>query len=64
MVFWSLTQILTLLLDIFTILGITNGEKDLEIIILRQQIRILQRTVKPPPLISDPEKNGISHPDG
>jgi transposase InsO family protein/ribosomal protein S28E/S33 len=56
MVFWSLTQILTLLLDIFTILGITNGEKDLEIIILRQQIRILQRTVKPPPRISDPEK--------
>ena len=56
MVFGSLTHILTLFLDIFAVLGITNGDKDLEIIILRQQVRILQRTVMSPSRISDPEK--------
>jgi hypothetical protein len=60
MVFWSLVNILTLFLDIFTILGVTNGHKDLEIIILRQQVRILQRTVKSPPRISDPERMALA----
>jgi hypothetical protein len=64
MVFWLLMNILTIFLDIFTILGVTNGDKDLESVIIRQQVRILQRTVKSPPRISDPKKNGISHPDG
>ena len=54
MVSWSLMQILTFFLDIFTILGVTNSDKDLEIIVLRQQVRILQRKVKSPPVISDP----------
>ena len=56
MVFWSLMNTLTLFLDIFTILGVTNGDKDLEIIILRQQVRILQRKMRTPPRISDPER--------
>jgi putative transposase len=56
MIFWSLTQILTIFLDNFTILGITNRDKDLEIIILRQQVRVLQRTAKTPPRTSDLEK--------
>jgi hypothetical protein len=56
MVYWSLMHILTLFLDIFTILGITNSDKDLEIIILRQQLRILQRKVKTLPRISGPER--------
>ena len=56
MVFWLLMNRFTLFLDIFTILGVTNGDKDLEIVILRQQVRILQRTVKSPTRISDPEK--------
>ncbi len=56
MVFWSLMHILTLFLDIIAVLGVTNGDKNLEIIILRQQIRILQRKVKSPPRISDPER--------
>jgi hypothetical protein len=33
-----------------------NSDKDLEIIILRQQVRILQRKDKSPPVISDPER--------
>ena len=33
-----------------------NRDKDLEIIILHQHIRILQRKVKPPPRITDPER--------
>ncbi len=56
MVPWSLMQILTFFLDIFTILGAINSDKDLEIIVLRQQVRILQRKVKSPPVISDSER--------
>jgi putative transposase len=56
MVSWSLMQILTFFLDIFTILGVTNCDKDLEIIVLHQQVRILQRKVKSPPVISGPER--------
>src|SRR4030042_2111616 len=56
MVFWSLMHILTFFLDIIAVLGVTNGDKDLEIIIVRQQVRILQRKVKTPPRISDPER--------
>jgi transposase InsO family protein len=56
MVSWSLMQILTFFLDIFTILGVKNWDKDLEIIVLRQQVRILQRKVNSPPVISDPER--------
>lgn len=43
-------------LDIFTILGVTNSDKDLEIIIIRQQVRNLQRNVNSPPRISAPER--------
>src|SRR4030065_1521929 len=56
MVFWSLMHILTFFLDIIAVLGVTNGDKNLEIIILRQQVRILQRKVKSPPRIYDPER--------
>jgi hypothetical protein len=56
MVYWSLKHILTFFLDIFTILGAINSDKDLEILILRQQVRILQRKMKTHPQISDPER--------
>jgi putative transposase len=56
MVYWSLLHILTLFLDIFTILRGKNSDKDLEIIILRQQVRILQRKQKSQPRISTQEK--------
>lgn len=52
MVFRSLMYMLTLIMDFFTILGIPNGDKDLEIVLLRQQVRILRRTVKSPPRIT------------
>ena len=35
MVFWSIMHILTLFLDIIAVLGVTNGGKYMEIIILR-----------------------------
>lgn len=56
MVFRSLMYMLTLIVDFFTILGISNGDKDLEIVLLRQQVRILQRSVKSPPRISTSER--------
>ena len=56
MVFWLLMHILTLFLDIIAVLSVTNGDKNLEIIILRQQVRILRRKVKTPPRITDPER--------
>jgi putative transposase len=55
MVFRLLMHMLTLIVDFFTLLGITNGDKDLEIVLLRQQVRILQRTVKSPPRITTSE---------
>jgi hypothetical protein len=38
------------------IFKVTDSDKDLEIIILRQQVRILQRKVKTTPRITDPER--------
>jgi putative transposase len=56
MVYWLLVLIITFILDIITSLGYTNRNKDLEIIILHQQVRIFQRKVKTPLRISDPER--------
>jgi len=55
-VFWLLIHIPTLFLDIIAVLGVTNGAKNLEIIILRPQVSILQRKVKSPQRIPDPER--------
>jgi hypothetical protein len=49
-------HILTFFLDLFTGMGIKDRNKDLEIVLLRQQLRILQRKGKKPPRISDPER--------
>ena len=56
MVFGSLMHILSLFLDIIAVLGVTNGDNNLEIIILRQQVRIFKRKVKSAPRISDPKR--------
>jgi hypothetical protein len=56
MVYWSLMYIFTFFLDIFTIMGITDSNKDREILILFQQVRILQRKMKTPKRISDSER--------
>jgi hypothetical protein len=45
MIYWSLIYILTFFLDFFNIMNAMNRDRDLEIIILRQQMRILQRKV-------------------
>ncbi len=42
-------------MDVFATLKVAQGEKDLEILMLRQQVRILQRTISSP-RISKPEK--------
>ena len=56
MIFTLLMSFFSLSLDLLAILGLAESDKDLEIIILRQQVRILQPKVKTPPRISDPER--------
>jgi hypothetical protein len=56
MIFTLLMSLFSLCLDLLEIMGITKSDKDLEIIMLRQQVRILQRKVKTPPRISYPEE--------
>ena len=51
-----LITLFSIFFDLLAILGISKSDKDLEIIILRQQVRILQRKTKTPPRISDPER--------
>ena len=46
MVFWSRMHILTLFLDMIAVLGVTNGDKNLEIIILRQNENHLHRVLR------------------
>jgi hypothetical protein len=56
MIFSLLMSLFSLSLDLMATMGVVKSDKDLEIIILRQQVRILQRKVKTPPRISDPER--------
>ena len=56
MIIKMLTLLLSLTLDFLAIIKVTDGDKDLEIAILRQQVRILQRKVKTTPRITDPER--------
>ena len=56
MIFTLLMSLFSLSLDLMAIIDVAKSDKDLEIIILRQQVRILQRKVKTPPRISDPER--------
>ncbi len=56
MVFWSFMHILTLFLDFFLILGVKNDDKDLKIIVLRQQVWILQHKAQTTARISTPER--------
>src|SRR5262245_41348773 len=46
----------TLVLDIFTSIRVTPNEKDLQIALLRQQLRIFERKSKTKPRLSRPEK--------
>jgi len=52
----SLRLLMTLFFDLIYIIGLTKNDKELEIFILRQQIRISQRKIPKTPRISDPER--------
>ncbi len=52
MIFFVLQQLLSFLLDLSTVAHRTDRDKDLEILLLRQQLRILQRKHPHPPRIS------------
>jgi hypothetical protein len=56
MLFISLRLLKTLFFDLIYIIGLTKNDKELEIFILRQQLRISQRKITKTPRISDPER--------
>jgi hypothetical protein len=51
-----LMLLFSIFFDLLAIPRTSKSEKDLEILILCQQVRILQRKTKTPPRISDPER--------
>ena len=59
MFFWTLSVIGSWLLDIPAVARLTDSEKDLELLILRHQINILERQVKRPH-ISRLEKRSLA----
>jgi hypothetical protein len=56
MVLTLLMSLYSLFLDLLSVIGLAKSDKDLEIIILRQQIHILQRKSTASPRISDSER--------
>jgi putative transposase len=55
-------SLFSIFFDLLAILRISKSDKDLEIIILRQKVRILQRKTKTPPRISDSERMLLATP--
>ena len=60
MIFFVLGRIFSILLDLITVVRHAEHEKDLEIVLLRQQLRILQRKHPHPPHLSCSEKLGLT----
>ncbi len=56
MIFLLLAHAISLLLDLILLVGRSDHDKDVEIVLLRQQLRILQRKQPRPPRISRWEK--------
>jgi len=56
MIFSLLMSLFSLSLDLMVTFGVAKSDKDLEIILLRQQVRTLQRKVKTPLRVSEPER--------
>ena len=50
MLFWILAVCFSRMLDLFAILRLSDNDKDLELLILRQQIAILERNADRPRL--------------
>jgi hypothetical protein len=60
MFFSVLVQLLTLLIDLMTTTWQSDGETDLEIMLLRRQLAILKRVQSRPPSLSRWEKIGFA----
>lgn len=56
MVFHFLLCLTTLFVDLFASIRLAPDEKDLQIALLQQQLRVLERKVKKKPRLSRPEK--------
>jgi hypothetical protein len=52
MIFFLVAHTCSILLDLMWVVGRTDIEKDVEILLLRQQVRILQRTQPRAPRLS------------
>ena len=64
MILTVLMSLFSIFLDLLAILGISTSNKDLEIIILRQQVHILQRKVKVGGVIHDYHRQPSSRVSG
>jgi hypothetical protein len=60
MVWFVLAEIFTLLLDVLALRGQSEHEKDIEILLLRQQLRIVERKQRRPCRLSRGEKLGLA----
>jgi len=60
MFFWTLSLIGSWLLDLLAIVRLTDSEKDLELLLLRRQINILERTTGNPLRLSRLEKLSLA----
>jgi len=56
MFYYAVTLFVCLLIDILASVVKTDSDKDLEILVLRHQVRVLQRKVDKTPHLSRPEK--------
>src|SRR5437868_8301243 len=60
MIYYLFAQLISLLLDLFATSRRSDPQKDLEILVLRQQLRILQRHNPVTPRLSCGEKLGLA----
>lgn len=60
MMFFVLGRIVSILLDLIAVVGRSEHQKELEILLLRQQLRILQRKHPHPPRLAHWEKLGLA----
>ena len=56
MLWFALCHLLSSLVDLFTVRRLTDAQKDIQILLLRQQVRVLQRKARQPKRFSRLEK--------